>query len=532
VYKLHVPRCVQCKATLREGASFCGGCGERQPDPIGTTEAIARYREIFAKFSAESPLDESRHAQLEALRVRLGVSLATHATLCGQLAPSSQPSPSITLAIDIQTLKHLAVGERGLVRWRVANDGVNAFESGSLATALSEMPLAPIEMGMMLPGRMTLLAVAVTPSIAGFHQLTGELRVRELLGEERHYTFDDILVRAAGDGPQLNVIHIDQSSARVVDNSRSTFGTAETAGLVGEGAWQPVPLIEVPMPAARAPAAALSAQRVDFSITTERTTYQLTTTLARGDISTVYGGHARDTQQAIALKLADQSSDNDLLQHETRVLGLLLAEPDQTSIHFVPPRDQFRTGDGRMGTVFDQLDGFDLTQVLERCRRRGQPGLPARHLVWVLRRALAALGWAHKNGILHGNLDPAHILVRPRDHMVWLVDWCWAVVNPARTGQGFKAINEIYSPPEVASRGHPTPASDLYALGKCAIYVVGGDPATKTLPDMDPRLARFLRYLCVESQGGRAQHAWELYQQLERIREQIWGAHEFVPLEL
>jgi serine/threonine protein kinase len=153
-------------------------------------------------------------------------------------------------------------------------------------------------------------------------------------------------------------------------------------------------------------------------------------------------------------------------------------------------------------------------------------------VVWVLRRALAVLGWAHRNGILHGNLDPAHILVRPHDHMLWLVDWCWAVVNPAITKQGFKARNEIYSPPEVAERGRPTPASDLYALGKCAIHVVGGDPVTKALPEMDPRLARFLRYLCVESQGGRGQDAWELYLQVDKIREQIWGAHEFVPLEL
>ena len=149
-----------------------------------------------------------------------------------------------------------------------------------------------------------------------------------------------------------------------------------------------------------------------------------------------------------------------------------------------------------------------------------------------MRRALAALGWAHKHGVLHGNLDPSHILIRPHDHMLWLVDWCWAVVEPARTGQGFKARNELYSPPEVASRGRPTPASDLYALGKVLIHVAGGDPATRTLPDMDPRLARFIKYLAVESQGGRPQDAWELYRQADKVRTQIWGDHEFVPLDL
>jgi predicted Ser/Thr protein kinase len=484
----------------------------------------------LTRFLADAGLDAAKQQQLEALRVRLGVTLATHAALFGELEPASPPPPSLRLAIDVATLKHLAVGERGLVRWRVENEGALALEAMTLTTRLSGAALAPVEAATVFPGRATILSVAVVPSIAGFHELAGELAVRDLMGEDSRYSFAEIFVRAGGDGAKVNVVHIDQSSARVVDNSRSTFGIADAGGVVGAGDWQPVPLVTLRSQTQRS--ATTNPRRVEFAITTPQATYQVTTTLARGDIATVYGGHTRGTQQPIALKLADRSSDNDLLQHEARVLGLLLAEPATTSIHFVPPRDQFRTGDGRLGTVFDHVDGFDLTQIRDRCRRRGEPGLPPRHVIWVLRRVLAALGWAHKNGILHGNLDPAHILVRPHDHMVWLVDWCWAVVNPAKTGQGFGAVNELYSPPEVASRGNPTPASDLYALGKCAIHVLGGDPATKTLPDMDPRLARFLRYLCVESQGGRPQDAWELYQQIDRLRGQLWGAHEFVPLEV
>jgi hypothetical protein len=530
VYCLHVAACVRCNATLRDGASFCGGCGERQPLAVETSEAIARYREVLVKFLADGALDAAKQQQLEALRVRLGVTLATHASLFGQLEPASPPPPSIKLAIDVATLKHLAVGERGLVRWRIENEGSLALESVTVAVTMSGVALAPLESATVFPGRAAVLSASVTPQIAGFHELAGELAVRDLMGERSRYRFADIHVRAAGEGPEVNIVHIDQSSARVVDNSRSSFGVTDAGGVVGEGDWQPVSLVAVRDPAQRRPTS--NAQRIDLAITTDKATYQLTTTLARGDIATVYGGHTRGSQQPVAVKLADQASDNDLMQHETRVLGLLLAEPDKIAIHFPPPRDQFRTADGRLGTVFDHLDGFDLTQVRDRCRRRGEPGLAPRHVVWVLRRAFAALGWAHKHGILHGNLDPAHILVRPHDHMVWLVDWCWAVVNPATTGQGFKARNEIYSPPEVGERGKPTPASDLYALGKCAIHLAGGDPAGKTLPDMDPRLARFLRYLCVESQGGRAQDAWEMYLQIDRIRTQIWGAHEFVPLEL
>src|SRR5262249_51583112 len=276
-----------------------------------------------------------------------------------------------------------------------------------------------------------------------------------------------------------------------------------------------------------------NARRASFAVKTDAAVYQVTSILAQGDIATVYGGHVRGAGDAGALKIADQSGDNDLMQHEFRVLGLLHTDARDWDKHFPTARDQFRTGDGRLGTVFDHLDGFDLTQVRDRCRKQGEKGLPARHLIWLMRRCFAALGWAHKNGILHGNLDPAHIMIRPHDHMLWIIDWCWAVVNPAKTGQGFKALNETYSAPEVRERGRPTPRWDLYALGKVAIDAIGGDPETKELPaDIDPRLGRFLKFLTVESQGGRAQDAWELYKQVNKIREQIWGAHEFVPLEL
>ena len=320
--------------------------------------------------------------------------------------------------------------------------------------------------------------------------------------------------------PDFGALELDDRGELLVRIRRDGADEVRSGGMLGDGDLQPIEL-------------APTLPRVDFTVRTDAATYRVTETLARGDIATIYGGRVAASGADIALKIADHASNNDLLQYEARVLGLVLATRHETAIHFAPPRDQFRTGDGRLGSVFDRLDGLDLTAIRDVFRRRGEPGLPARHVVWILQRALAALGWAHNQGILHGNLDPSHVIVRGRDHMVWLVDWCWAVVNPAHPSQGFKALNQTYSPPEVAARGRPMPASDLYALGKCAIHVLGGDAAAKTVPDgVDPRLAHFLHYLCVESQGGRGQDAWELHTRLDKLREQIWGKHEFVPLDL
>ena len=496
LYSAHVAECVKCKASIREGAAFCGACGEPQA--------------------------------------------------------AAALGPSVRLALDTAPLRHLAVGERGLARWRIENAGGLALAPVVLATKLSGDALPVAEAARLEPGQAAVLAVTVLPAVAGFHELSGELRVTDAAGGAARFTFSALHVLAGSTGARVQVVNIDQSAARVIDNSRSSFGAADTGGMVGEGEWKAVELVAVvaapvaPVaPVAVIAAAAAPIVVVDFTVTTEKATYRAQSVLGSGDIATVYGAVA--SGEEVALKIADQAPDNDLLQHEVRVLGLLLAEEPVAAdgdrgpaarsprVHLVPPRDQFRTGDGRLGTVFARLDGLDLTAVRDRFRLRGAPGLPPPHVIWVLRRALAALGLAHKAGILHGNVDPAHILIRPRDHMLWLVDWCWAIVNPAQTGQGFKAQNEIYSPPEVRERGRPTPASDLYALGKCAIHLLGGDPETKALPagvEIDPRIARLLRYLTVESQGGRAQDAWELYLQVERIRQQIWGDHVFLTLDL
>ena len=50
-------------------------------------------------------------------------------------------------------------------------------------------------------------------------------------------------------------------------------------------------------------------------------------------------------------------------------------------------------------------------------------GIDARTAVWMWRRILEVLGWAHRCGISHRAVLPEHILVHPRDHRVLLVGW-------------------------------------------------------------------------------------------------------------
>ena len=264
---------------------------------------------------------------------------------------------------------------------------------------------------------------------------------------------------------------------------------------------------------------------VDYCITTPRGRYQVTAGLAQGQLSTVYSGHRNQNPiDRIVIKIADDESSNERLQQETQVLRQLHGEASPLRIHLPRYLNQFKTDDGRLGNILSYAEGYDLHAI----RRYYPQGIDPVHSIWIFRRALSILGYAHSRGILHGNVEPAHLIVRPWDHNLVLVDWTCAVVNPARTGAGFQHQHPIYSAPEVAERKNPLPSADLYSLGLCMIYLLGGDPSTQQMPDsVDIRLQRFIKFFVRSSPIGRAQDAWEMFHKLKVLRDEIFGAHQF-----
>ncbi|MBL8787955.1 MAG: hypothetical protein JNJ59_23880 [Deltaproteobacteria bacterium] len=469
-------RCPTCAAEVPEDARFCGGCGGA-----------------------------------------LAIEVVPSGTV-----PSA---PGLKVSLDGATLRDFAVERRCVLRFRCDLEGASVgLDAVSVHASLSGREVGSVATLAVPAGHGAVVALAFVPAVAGQHELVGEVRAAR--GPERWTGGFGPLLLKVGDGSAPSIhVHIDQSSARVIDNSRANFAPeVASGGLVADGEWR---ALEVAWCVEAAPQPAPSqAPRgpVAFEMTTPKGRWTADRVLAHGELATVYAG--RGGGREVVLKVVDDRSDNDLMLNEAKVLGLL--SEGTASPHLPVVLDTLKTADGRVGTVLERVDGLDLIALRERL----PGGVPPRHLIWILRRALAALAFAHGRGILHGNLDPAHLVIRPRDHMLWVVDWCYGIVSPATTGDRFKALNEVYSPPEVAQRRAPTPASDLYALGKCLIFAAGGDPAQKTLPPMDERLERLLRFIVVESQGGRPQDAHALYLEVERVRERIWGPHTFEPFEV
>lgn len=251
----------------------------------------------------------------------------------------------------------------------------------------------------------------------------------------------------------------------------------------------------------------------------------------QGDLCSVYEATAdnRGAGKTVILKIARRSEDNDLLYNEARILKILWEEQTTHLKHLPHLLDEFKSDRGKRGNVLEYLDGYDLHAV----REKYPDGIPQRHIIWIFRRSLSVVGYAHSRGIIHGNIEPAHILIRPHDHNVFLIDWSYAVHRPAESGEGFRALNEIYSAPEVRERRPPLPAADLYSLGKCMVFLLGGDPATNRLPEsVEERIRRFIEFFLIPSAPSRAQDAWEMYGRLDKLREEVFGPHKFVEFKM
>lgn len=260
-----------------------------------------------------------------------------------------------------------------------------------------------------------------------------------------------------------------------------------------------------------------------FDVETPLGKYHAHSIVGRGEMSALYAAETASGKPVI-IKIALQVGDNDLLQNEARMLKLLLEGGTTYNKHLPEYFDQFRTARGNIGLVLGQVNGFDLKAV----REKYPDGIPQEHIIWIFRRTLAIAGHAHSLGIVHGNIEPSHILVSPSDHNVFLIDWGYSVYRPTETSQGFRAINEQFSPPEVGERKSPIPSSDLYSIGKCMVYLLGGNIQTDTMPGtVDERIQRFIKFFTRPSALQRAQDAWQMYAKLDDLREEVFGPHQF-----
>ena len=240
--------------------------------------------------------------------------------------------------------------------------------------------------------------------------------------------------------------------------------------------------------------------------------------VASGDIATlvrVPGG---------LLKLARDPADGDLIGREAVALRWLAANGDPAYLPYVPRLLETRryadpaTGVTRRGNVLAELSGF---VTLEAVQRRFPAGLDPRDVAWIWRRALVALGLAHRSGLVHGAVLPPHLSIHPNDHALCLLDWCYSSRGPnPGTLPAFVARYRSWYPDEVGPGYRPGPDLDIYLATRSIFSLIREPPQA---------LKAFAAGCTLPNPARRPADAWELLREFDDLIERLWGPRRFRP---
>lgn len=259
--------------------------------------------------------------------------------------------------------------------------------------------------------------------------------------------------------------------------------------------------------------------------------YSIEGRLARGESCDVFvARRARRLTERVLLKILRSHADEDLLARERTVLQSLAESTTDDAPHFtrlVPSIVQVghvldRDGEKRPTTVLRFASGFVPT--LARVREVFSSGVDPHAAVWMWRRALEVLDWAHRSGWAHGAILPQHLVVHPRDHGVMIVGWTCA----SRDGEKLPALVDERRgsyPSDVASFGN-----DVTMSARAVAFVLGGDAASGAVPSSVPRpIAEIVREV---SSGSRRHDARSLCDAVGAAAREAFGPPAYVPFDV
>jgi serine/threonine protein kinase len=261
-------------------------------------------------------------------------------------------------------------------------------------------------------------------------------------------------------------------------------------------------------------------------ITTRRRSYYVGDLLVRGDLCDLYATDFDGTKAV--LKIARSGADSDLVEREAETLRGIWpnGEPEEKFYRYLPRiLDSFivRGDDGheRRANVMPRFDSHvSLAELLEMY----PSGLDFRDVVWMTKRLLVALGFVHRQGIVHGAVLPPHVLVQPIDHGARLVDWCYAAPDGTNVRAMGAAFRDLVAP-EIPKKQPASPATDIYMAAKCALRLLGTTDAPR-------EIRQFFATCTVASPARRPDDAWKLHEEFDALLLRLVGKPTYRPLEL
>ncbi|WP_437303990.1 nSTAND1 domain-containing NTPase [Sorangium sp. So ce388] len=262
--------------------------------------------------------------------------------------------------------------------------------------------------------------------------------------------------------------------------------------------------------------------------------YEVLSFLREGSIADIYKGRKIESGQPVVLRVVrlvrDEGTADLARRHGVRFLREIRVCARLQHPSIVRLIDSGRADDGQLYAVFELVPGQSLAEVLSEQGALDPP--EARHLML---RVLEALGFAHQQGIVHGDLRPTHVMVVPagalRSAVVLdfgfgtVVAAARAGVAPAGPGDAAPGGREAllawqnYAAPEQLRGFPPTARSDLYAWGLLLLECLTGRRARCgcSLPAtlLEHPLGAIVRRATAEDVAARAVTAEGLLRELD-----------------
>jgi hypothetical protein len=243
--------------------------------------------------------------------------------------------------------------------------------------------------------------------------------------------------------------------------------------------------------------------------------------IARGDLANLYR-----TGPGQLIKMPRDPADSDLIRAEAHALRTLATAGDPKLAAFYPKlagtarQKDPATGAVRQVNTINLLDGF---VTLAEVQAAYPGGLDPRDVAWMWRRLLAALGGAHRAGLIHGAVVPTNIMIHPAEHGLVVADWCYSGPGPEHKLPAAPRDYLSFYPPEVLTGTPAGPDTDIWAAAACMAALIG--------------TARMPRQFRAFTQGcqlphGRKPDAWALLASFDEMIDRMYGPRKFRPFAM
>jgi len=268
--------------------------------------------------------------------------------------------------------------------------------------------------------------------------------------------------------------------------------------------------------------------KVEFDpviIRTKRNSYTLTSSLNDADICNVYKCTDKDKTPLI-FKSAKIPGNNDLVLNEINTLNKIKNKfhHKMYSKFYSELFDSFKiiNKDKKKLQIAILPDYRDKGYVsLLDVRHKFENELDPRHIVWIFKRLLMAIGHIHNNNIVHGSLIPPHILVHPVDHSIKIIDWSYSITGSNKISVISNKYSDFY-PSEVFEKEISTGITDIYTIVKTMQYLCRGNT------EMPLFMKRFFKG-CL---SHRSYDAWDLHEEFDGLVHEFYGKPKYVLMEI